>query len=162
MLPGVDLEQLILTVGLIGLFVIVFAESGLLIGFFLPGDSLLVTAGVACYIAEWPLGWLLLLLAGSIGLPFFVLSTSASVFQHWLSRTDHPSARDPYFLYSASNLGCLLALAAYPVVVEPALTLREQARPIALGRTRGLPPAFRREARRRRRAPDCPTRTPMA
>src|SRR5687768_553242 len=75
-----------------------------------------------------PLGWLLLLLAGSIGLPFFVLSTSASVFQYWLSRTDHPSARDPYFLYSASNLGCLLALAAYPVVVEPALTLREQAR----------------------------------
>jgi hypothetical protein len=75
-----------------------------------------------------PLGWLLLLLAGSIGLPFFVLSTSASVFQHWLSRTDHPAGRDPYFLYSASNLGCLLALAAYPVVVEPMLTLRDQAR----------------------------------
>lgn len=75
-----------------------------------------------------PLGWLLLLLAGTIGLPFFVLSTSASVFQHWLSRTDHPSARDPYFLYSASNLGCLLALASYPTIVEPLLTLREQSR----------------------------------
>jgi spermidine synthase len=73
-----------------------------------------------------PLGWLLLVLAGSIGLPFLVLSTSASVFQHWLSRTDHPSARDPYFLYSASNLGCLLALASYPAVVEPIFTLREQ------------------------------------
>ena len=46
MLPGVDLEQLILAVGLLGLFAIVFAESGLLIGFFLPGDSLLLTAGV--------------------------------------------------------------------------------------------------------------------
>ena len=46
MLPGVDLEQLILTVGLVGLFAIIFAESGLLIGFFLPGDSLLLTAGV--------------------------------------------------------------------------------------------------------------------
>jgi membrane-associated protein len=45
-LPGVDLEQLILAVGLIGLFVIVFAESGLFFGFFLPGDSLLLTAGV--------------------------------------------------------------------------------------------------------------------
>src|SRR6185295_6004677 len=67
-------------------------------------------------------------LAGSIGLPFFVLSTSASVFQHWLSRTDHPSARDPYFLYSASNLGCLLALASYPVLVEPVFTMREQTR----------------------------------
>ena len=77
--------------------------------------------------------WLLLLLAGSIGLPFFVLSTSASVFQHWLSRTDHPSARDPYFLYSASNLGCLLALASYPTVVEPMFTLREQARLWTIG-----------------------------
>jgi hypothetical protein len=75
-----------------------------------------------------PLAWLLLLLSATIGLPFFVLSTSASVFQHWLSRTDHPSARDPYFLYSASNLGCLLALASYPTVVEPLLTLRDQAR----------------------------------
>lgn len=45
MLP-VDLEQLILAVGLVGLFAIVFAESGLLFGFFLPGDSLLLTAGV--------------------------------------------------------------------------------------------------------------------
>ena len=45
MLP-VDLEELILAVGLVGLFIIIFAESGLLIGFFLPGDSLLLTAGV--------------------------------------------------------------------------------------------------------------------
>ena len=75
-----------------------------------------------------PLGWLLLLLAGTIGLPFFVLSTTASVLQHWLSRTDHPSGRDPYFLYVASNIGCLLALAAYPVVIERTLTLGDQAR----------------------------------
>lgn len=39
-------EHLIETVGTIGLFAIVFAESGLLIGFFLPGDSLLFTAGL--------------------------------------------------------------------------------------------------------------------
>jgi hypothetical protein len=80
-----------------------------------------------------PLGWLLLLLAGSIGLPFFVLSTSASVFQHWLSRTDHPSGRDPYFLYAASNLGCLLALASYPTLVERVFTLREQTRLWTIG-----------------------------
>ena len=43
---GIDLEQLILTVGLLGLFAIIFAESGLFFGFFLPGDSLLLTAGV--------------------------------------------------------------------------------------------------------------------
>jgi membrane-associated protein len=45
MLPG-DLESTLQTIGLIGLLVIVFAESGLLIGFFLPGDSLLFTAGL--------------------------------------------------------------------------------------------------------------------
>jgi membrane-associated protein len=41
-----DVERLLETVGTIGLFAIVFAESGLLIGFFLPGDSLLFTAGL--------------------------------------------------------------------------------------------------------------------
>jgi membrane-associated protein len=45
-LPGVDLKELLEAVGYAGLFAIVFAESGLLIGFFLPGDSLLFTAGV--------------------------------------------------------------------------------------------------------------------
>jgi membrane-associated protein len=45
-LPGVDLEQLLLTIGLVGLAAIIFAESGLFFGFFLPGDSLLITAGV--------------------------------------------------------------------------------------------------------------------
>lgn len=40
-----DLPQLIQTIGLLGVYAIVFAESGLLIGFFLPGDSLLFTAG---------------------------------------------------------------------------------------------------------------------
>lgn len=44
MLPW-DLEEVIRTVGYVGLFVIVFAESGLFFGFFLPGDSLLFTAG---------------------------------------------------------------------------------------------------------------------
>ncbi len=41
-----DPEKLISTFGTIGLLIIVFAESGLLIGFFLPGDSLLFTAGL--------------------------------------------------------------------------------------------------------------------
>ena len=41
-----DLEELAITAGYIGLFIIVFAETGLLIGFFLPGDSLLVTTGL--------------------------------------------------------------------------------------------------------------------
>ena len=43
---GLDPEKLINRWGLVGIAIIVFAESGLLIGFFLPGDSLLFTAGL--------------------------------------------------------------------------------------------------------------------
>ena len=43
-----DTAHLINTFGLIGLLVIIFAETGLLVGFFLPGDSLLFTAGLVC------------------------------------------------------------------------------------------------------------------
>lgn len=48
------------------------------------------------------------------------------MLQAWFSRTEHPQARDPYFLYGASNLGSFVALLAYPVVLEPFLTLRQQ------------------------------------
>ena len=44
-LPHIDLVQLIQSLGYVGSFAIVFAESGLFFGFFLPGDSLLFTAG---------------------------------------------------------------------------------------------------------------------
>jgi hypothetical protein len=80
-----------------------------------------------------PVLWLLVVLAAAIGLPFFALSTSASVLQHWFTRTDHAGASDPYFLYAASNLGSLLALAAYPAVVEPMLGLGVQSRLWAIG-----------------------------
>ncbi len=53
---GIDLVSLIHAVGLFGIFAIVFAESGLLFGFFLPGDSLLFTAGFLAsqgYINIW-------------------------------------------------------------------------------------------------------------
>ncbi len=73
-----------------------------------------------------PVPWLLGLLTITVGLPFFVLSTSAPLLQRWLSATRDPSAGDPYFLYVASNLGSLLALLGYPLLIEPLLTLSVQ------------------------------------
>ncbi len=75
-----------------------------------------------------PALWLLLTLLGTIGLPFFVLSTSAAVLQKWYSSTGERDAHDPYFLYTASNFGSFVALLAYPMVVEPTLRLQDQAR----------------------------------
>jgi spermidine synthase len=82
-----------------------------------------------------PIGWLLLVLARSIGLPFFALAATAPMLQRWFADTDHRSARDPYFLYAASNVGSLLALVAYPTIIEPALPLRAQNRVWAIGYT---------------------------
>lgn len=73
-----------------------------------------------------PAGWLLALMTVSIGLPFLVVSTSSSILQGWFSTTDHPRARDPYFLYAASNAGSMLALLGYPILIEPNLTLPRQ------------------------------------
>src|SRR5207248_5658434 len=72
--------------------------------------------------------WLLAVLAVSVALPFFVISTSAPLLQAWLSRTDHRHARDPYFLYAAGNAGSLIALLAYPFLVEPTWNITDQVR----------------------------------
>jgi hypothetical protein len=75
-----------------------------------------------------PIGYILLLLMVSVGLPFFVLSSTGILLQKWFAGTDYPSARDAYFLYSASNLGSMLALIAYPTLIEPYFRLAEQSR----------------------------------
>ena len=80
-----------------------------------------------------PIGWLLLVLAKSIGLPFFALAATAPILQRRFADTDHASAKDPYFLYAASNLGSLLSLVMYPVLVEPMLRLRMQNHLWAIG-----------------------------
>jgi len=58
-----------------------------------------------------------------VGVPFFVVSTSAPLLQKWFSSTGHPSSHDPYFLYGASNLGSLLSLLLYPVLIEPLMRI---------------------------------------
>src|SRR5262249_8094042 len=73
-----------------------------------------------------PAPQVLLLLLITVGLPFFVVSTSAPLLQKWFAGTGHPTAKDPYLLYAASNLGSMLALLGYPLLVEPNLKLAQQ------------------------------------
>ncbi len=77
--------------------------------------------------------WLIGLFAASIGLPFFALSANAPLLQAWFARTGHPSARDPYFLYAASNVGSFLALLSYPLLLEPFVRLNDQTRLWSVG-----------------------------
>lgn len=72
--------------------------------------------------------WLLTCLSVLVGLPFFIISSNGPLLQKWFSQTGFTSARDPYFLYSASNAGSFIALLAYPVLLEPNLSLRSQSR----------------------------------
>jgi hypothetical protein len=67
-------------------------------------------------------------LALSVGLPFVALSTTSIVAQAWLTRTNHPSRTDPYFLYGTSNAGAVVSLLCYPLLVEPMLDLTLQER----------------------------------
>src|SRR6266566_5266692 len=70
--------------------------------------------------------WLIGLFTASIGLPFFALAANSPLLQAWFARTNHPAARDPYFLYAASNIGSFLALVSYPTVIEPFVRLGAQ------------------------------------
>jgi hypothetical protein len=65
------------------------------------------------------------LLVATIGLPYFLLSSTGPLLQAWLARA--PWASSVYRLFSLSNLASLVALLAYPVVIEPTLRLRDQA-----------------------------------
>jgi hypothetical protein len=84
---------------------------------------LLLPIGVASHWVvlspDHPIPWLLGLLTLSGWSPVFVLSTTAPLLQKWFSSLEHASARDPYFLYAASNVGSMLALLGYPVMIEP-------------------------------------------
>lgn len=99
---------------------IAFAVAGLVS---LP---IAIPAGAGALGGSGEVGSLLWGLAVAVGLPFAALSSNAPVLQRWFSASDDPLASDPYFLYRSSNLGSMVALLAYPVVIEPTLTLGAQ------------------------------------
>lgn len=80
-----------------------------------------------------PVAWLIALLTLSIGLPFFAVSATAPLLQRWFSHSGHPHASDPYFLYVSSNIGGLVALLAYPTLIEPMFGLTLQSHAWAVG-----------------------------
>ncbi|MFL5339430.1 MAG: spermidine synthase [Gemmataceae bacterium] len=85
------------------------------------GKPVAVSASLSPQGDRIPVFGILLVLLVAVGLPFFTVATSAPLLQRWFSRTGHPAAKDPYFLYGASNLGSVLALVGYQFM--PSLNL---------------------------------------
>src|SRR5205085_2697985 len=61
---------------------------------------------------EMPVLWLLRVLLLTVGIPFFMVSTTGPLLLRCFARTSHPSAGDPYFLSVAGNIGSVAALIA--------------------------------------------------
>jgi hypothetical protein len=85
----------------------------------IPSDAWKPTGG------ENPVPRILALLLVTVGLPYFVLSTTGPLMQQWFSRAN-PS-RSPYRLFALSNAGSLLALVSYPFFFETHFTRKAQA-----------------------------------
>ncbi|MCC6867717.1 MAG: fused MFS/spermidine synthase [Burkholderiales bacterium] len=74
---------------------------------------------------ENPIFLILGLLAATIGLPYFLLSTTSPLVQAWFARRF--PGRNPYRLFALSNLASLVALLGYPFLLEPWIATRVQA-----------------------------------
>jgi SAM-dependent methyltransferase len=86
---------------------------------------------VGAHVDGPPLVRLLAWLTTGVGLPAFLLSSSAPLLQRWWNEV-RPGT-DPYWLYAASNSGSMLALFAYPLLVEPMLGVSAQQRVVRVG-----------------------------
>lgn len=94
-------------------------------------SSLALGFGVSRYqLADYATGLpaidVVIVLTILIGVPFLALSMCSPTIQGLFSSTTDERASNPYFLYAAGNVGSLLALVSYPLIVEPNLTLQQQ------------------------------------
>ena len=99
-----DVQAIVRWGGLIALFAIVFAETGLLVGFFLPGDSLLVTAGIYCTssnAAEAPLLNIL-----TVNLAVIAAAIMGDTVGYWIGAKSGPRlfTREQSLLFSRKHL----------------------------------------------------------
>lgn len=95
--------------------------------------SVLLALPIGLPSAAWAVGsgfsppaWLLMTLLLIAGLPYFAVATTGPLLQSWFGATDDPRAKDPYFLYAASNAGSLVGLLCFPFLVEPNFILSGQ------------------------------------
>jgi hypothetical protein len=86
---------------------------------------ILAPAGLKPLGGEEPISRILILLTVTIGLPYFLLSTTSPLIQSYFARLN--PGRDPYRLFALSNAASLLALVSYPVWIEPFVGVRMQA-----------------------------------
>jgi len=73
-----------------------------------------------------PVLHIFVLLLMSIGLPYFVLSTTSPMVQYWIAAEDTSRKRNPYVLYGVSNAGSLVGLLCYPLLIETTMTNSKQ------------------------------------
>lgn len=87
-IPGFDLVDIIIGLGIFAILFVIFAESGLLIGFFLPGDSLLFTAGVLYHAGvlpgNVPIGFVLFLVL------LFIAAVLGDTVGYWFGHKTGP------------------------------------------------------------------------
>ena len=88
----------ITTAAFVALTIVIFAETGLLVGFFLPGDSLLVAVGVVAWGTGWPIHWLILLLSAAA-----IIGDSVG---YWIGLKSGPKLfnRDKSFFFRKDHL----------------------------------------------------------
>lgn len=75
-------------------------------------------------ITQSPSSQILILVIASLGLPYFLLSTTSTLLQYWFVQAN--PTKSPFFLYVISNIGSFLGLLFYPFVIESKLTLTSQ------------------------------------
>jgi hypothetical protein len=80
-----------------------------------------------------PILWLFGALLTSVGMPFFLLTTTSPMLQQWLATVRGQGQANPYVLYAAGNVASLMALLSYPLIFEQRLRLGEQRLMWAIG-----------------------------
>jgi predicted O-methyltransferase YrrM len=101
---------------------------GLLVGAALLAVWVVPDASLRPQGDEAPVARILLILAVSVGLPYFCLATTGPLLQHWYARSVPQASGSVWRLYALSNVGSLLALLSFPYVFEPWLDLTTLAR----------------------------------